>query len=391
MRTFILLCLGGAIAMLSAAVPVHAEDEPFVSGALGQQALNPELSVTGDYLTSYRGGDHVDANFENHLRTLGLHLESYLDPYSKFKAALEFTPEGAELGEAYFTRFAVLGNLSLTLGKFRQQFGVVNRWHKHGLDQVDFPLPLLQILGPEGLNQTGASVEWQMPPLAGSIQELTVQLTNGQNPRLFGENVQGVPSLLARYKNYRDITKDMYLEFGGTGLVGRNDTWEVVPPGGDPVTKNDNLWTTLFGFDLTLLWEPTGNMRYRNWMWRSEVYVANKDILAPDDSGESTVRAWGAYTNFQAKVSRTLDLGTRLDLYEPDVQDYADETLWPLATPVPGARQWLAAAYVTWSQSPWVRWRVEYDHQWNGDLGPDDDTLWLQCVFAAGPHKHERY
>ena len=391
MRTVFSLTVWGAIAALFLASPVFAEDEPFVSGALSQQALNPELSVTGDYLTSYRAGDQVDANFENHLRTLGLHLESYLDPYSKFKAALEFSPEGAELGEAYFTRFAVLGNLSLTLGKFRQQLGVVNRWHKHGLDQVDFPLPLLQIFGPEGLNQIGASVQWQMPPLAGTVQELTVQFTNGQNPRLFGGNTQGTPCLLARYQNYQDLTKDLYLEFGATGLAGRNDTWEVLGSGPEPLTEIDNLWTTVFGFDLTLLWEPTDNMRYRNWMWRSEIYLASKDILAPDGTGESTVQAWGAYTNYQTKVSRTLDLGARLDLYEPDVQSYANEALWPLVTSVPDARQWLAVAYATWSQSPWVHWRVEFDHQMNGDLGPDDDTVWLQCVFAAGPHKHERY
>jgi len=24
-------------------------------------------------------------------------------------------------------------------------------------------------------------------------------------------------------------------------------------------------------------------------------------------------------------------------------------------------------------------------------MGPDEDALYLQCIFAAGPHKHERY
>ena len=126
----------------------------------------------------------------------------------------------------------------------------------------------------------------------------------------------------------------------------------------------------------------------------SEVYLAGMDILAPDGSGESTVRSWGAYSYYQTKISRTLDLGARLDYYEPDVEPYAggtDSALWPLATSVPDAKQWLAVVYATWSESPWVHWRVEYEHQWNGDLGPDDDTVWFQCVFAAGPHKHDRY
>ena len=38
-------------------------------------------------------GNISDAPRETTFRTLGLHLESYLDPYSRFKAALEFSPE----------------------------------------------------------------------------------------------------------------------------------------------------------------------------------------------------------------------------------------------------------------------------------------------------------
>ena len=49
------------------------------------------------------------------------------------------------------------------------------------------------------------------------------------------------------------------------------------------------------------------------------------------------------------------------------------------------------APYFTWWQSPWVRWRLEWDHQINKHMGPDEDTVYLQCTYSAGPHKHERY
>ena len=374
------------------------QETTFTSGALGLQALNPEVSVTGDFLSSYRAGSDVHARFGNMFRSLGLHFEAYLDPFSKFKAAVPVSTEGAELGEAYFTRFGILGSMSLTLGKFRQQFGVVNRWHKHALDQVDFPLALRQIFGPGGLNQIGASVQWQMPAVGGMAQELTFQLTNGQNPRVFGQNTENFPSFLLHYKNYRDLSKDTYLELGLTGLAGRNDTWQVtVTDTGTvrtTVAKTDRLPTYVLGADLTLLWEPTDRMRYRNWQWRTEVYLAQKQILAPDGTGESTIRSWGAYSYYETKVSRTFLLGARVDYYQPDRQPYAGgvgDPLWPLATNVSDTPQWGALGYVTWYQSPWVHWRLEYDHQWNGDFGPDDDTVWLQCVFAAGPHKHDRY
>jgi hypothetical protein len=328
------------------------------------------------------------------VRTLGLHLESYLDPYSRFKAAVPVLEDKACIGEAYFTRYGWRPDLSVTLGKFRQQFGVLNRWHKHGLDQLDFPLPLRQIFGPGGLNQTGFSFDWQMPPIGSATQELTVQVTNGENPQVFGQNTKNFPALLAHYKNYRDLNKDTYLEFGTTALAGQNDTWEVLGGAEQVITQQRDLWATALGADLTMLWEPTDRMRYENWVWRTEAYLLSKDTLAPDGSGEDTLRSWGAYSYFQRKLNRTLEAGLRVDYYEPDVKDYAaipGLSLAPLAVTQPGAHQWLFAPYVTWWQSPWVRWRFEWNHQSNTHMGPDEDALYLQCTFAAGPHKHERY
>lgn len=373
--------------------PEESDQAAFTSGALGLQALNPEISVTGDFISSYGSGDGVTARFDNTVRTLGLHFESYLDPYSRFGAAVPVLEDEAKLGEAYFTRYGWLPNLNVTLGKFRQQFGVVNRWHKHSLDQVDFPLPLRQVFGPGGLNQTGFSVEWQMPPLGDSTQELTLQLTDGENGRVFGGNGDRTPSFLAHYKNYRDLSEDAYLEAGLSALVGRNDAWNVLS--GDEVLPHEkDLQTTILGADLTFLWEPSDNMRYENTVWRTEAYLVNKDILAPDGSGEDTLRSWGAYSYYQKRLDRTHDAGIRIDYYEPDAKEYADIpglSLAPLAVTAPGAHQWLFAPYVTWAQSPWVHWRLEYNRLASHDMGPDEDAVFLQCIFAAGPHKHERY
>ena len=377
-----------------AEAPADSEGLPaFTSGALGLQALNPEISVTGDFISSYRSGDAVAANFDNTLRNLGLHFESYLDPYSRFKAAIPVTDATAKIGEAYFTRYGWMPNLSVTLGRFRQQLGVVNRWHKHALDQVDFPLPLRQIFGPGGLNQTGASLEWQLPSWGDSAQELTLQVTDGENGRVFGDNADNALAVLAHYKNYRDLDKDTYLEFGLTGLRGRNDTWDVLV-GDEVVPQREDLWSDVLSADLTLFWEPTEQMRYRNWLWRTEAYWLNKRLLAPDGSGEDAVRAWGFYTNYQRKLDRTREAGLRVDYYEPGVKGYANLpglSLAPLAVTESGAHQWLIAPYFTWWQSPWVRWRLEWDHQINRHMGPEEDAIYLQCTYAAGPHKHERY
>ncbi|MGB9619903.1 MAG: hypothetical protein ACPL7K_05790, partial [Armatimonadota bacterium] len=259
-----------------------SEETVFKSGALGLQALNPEISVVGDSVSWFGDTEGDVRRSDFGLRVLGVHFESYLDPYSKLKACVPVNENGAELGEAYITRYDVGKNMNLTLGKFHQQFGVVNRWHVPSLDQVEFPLALRQILGGP-LVATGASFDWLLPGSGNSSQGAMLQITNGENPRVFGQNARNYPSALLRYTNYRDLSKDKYVEMGLTTLAGQNSQWSV-NPGTGIVTENRDLSTWMLGADLTLFWEPTEAMRYRNWLWRSEAYYLHKNILAPDGS-----------------------------------------------------------------------------------------------------------
>ncbi len=328
------------------------------------------------------------------IRGLDAHIQAYVDPYTRFKSAIEFHEGGeTEIGEAYFTRFGVLPGLNVTFGKFRQQFGVVNRWHKHALDQYDFPLALREIFGDDGLNQTGLSLEWTMPSWGHHQQELTVQITDGDNDRVFGQNALHIPVGLVHYKNYWDVNRDTYAEVGLTALAGQNDEWNTQVAGQNVVVHNRH-WATVLGADFSVLWEPTDRMRYRNVEWRTEGYLLNKGIEAPDGSGSDTLNAWGAYSYIQTKLSRTWLVGLRGDYYEPDTQSYADMpglSLAPLAVTDSNACRWGLSPYVTWQPTPFLKCRLEYDHVDGKGMDDPDDVLRLQFVFAVGPHKHERY
>lgn len=367
-----------------------AEEVTFKSRGLGLQALNPEISVTGDFLFSTRQDAISDQSSDFEFRALGVHIESWLDPYTRFKAAIPVTENETKLGEGYFTMYDISDDLNLTIGKFRQQFGVVNRWHKHGLDQVDFPLALRQIFGNGGLNQSGVSLDWLMPPVGKTSQQLTFQVTDGSNSRLFGDNARNMPSLLAHYKNYRDLSKDTYMEWGLTGLLGWNDEWDI--SGG--TKENSNQETFVLGADLSVLWEPTEKMRYRNVEWRSEAYWLNKELLAPDGSGADSINAWGLYSYLQSKISRTMDIGIRGDFFAPDTKDYAGipgYSLSPLAVRGENPHLWQVGPYITWQQSPFVKFRLEYNYADGKGIESPEHIVWLQAIFAAGPHKHERY
>jgi septal ring factor EnvC (AmiA/AmiB activator) len=73
------------------------EEKVFSFGSLGLQALNPEISITGDLLGSYRSGDDVTNQWDWDFRALGIHFETYLDPYSRLKASV---PGGVVLAAA---------------------------------------------------------------------------------------------------------------------------------------------------------------------------------------------------------------------------------------------------------------------------------------------------
>jgi hypothetical protein len=367
--------------------PKEEEKEvAFTAKGLSLQALNPELSVTGDMLTTYRHQEGSSQHSNTRFRSLGLHLESYLDPYTRFKAAVPFYNGGAELGEAYMSRYGLLEGFNLTFGKFRQQFGVVNRWHKHGLDQTDFPLALRQIFGEGGLNQTGFSFDWVLPRLGNASQELTTQVTNGENARLFSGSTLSTPSVLLHYKNYRDLTPSTYLELGLSGIFGWKDDWTIAP-NGTAETVHDRQAARVLGMDLNLVWEPTDRMRYRNVIWRSELYLLDRDVLVPDGSGRDSLSAWGAFTYLESKLNRKLDLGIRLDYFKPDQKDYL---LAPHAYRDDVSR-WQVSPYLTFQQSPFVKYRLEYSHLDRQGSEPAEDSLTFQLIFAAGPHKHERY
>ena len=347
------------------------ESKIFKGGERALQALNPEISVAMDAFGQLIFNDDYfteEVRSGADFRVAELQFQSTLDPFSTTKVIIEFKREEVEFAEAYLTWNQIINNVSLTAGKFRQQFGVVNRWHAHGLDQYDFPLALQTILGKEGLNQIGLSVEWLIPPLLADANELIIQLTNAQNDHLFAGDFYSFPSALTRLKNFYDLSPAAYLEFGITGMFGKNNN-----RGFDEnrvKILESTRWTKLAGFDLTFLWEPVRQAKYRSFMWRSELYYVDK---------EPNITAYGGYTYVEYKLGLQWLAGIRFDYTQPFEQENEDRYIYQL---VP---------YVTWWQSPWVRLRFQVNFADGKGINKIDSVARIQITWAIGPHKHERY
>lgn len=349
----------------------------FQGGERALQALNPELSVTGDVNwqaviqdgKSYSDGARTGFVF----RGIGLHVQSNLDPFSFMKAAISFDSAGAHFGEAYITWTNVARGLSITLGKFRQQLGVINRWHKHGLDQYDFPVMLTEPFGGGGLNQTGLSIDYLLPRLWADEQAITIQVTNSMNHKAFSGDYFSIPSGLLRVRSYWDIDRDTYIDLGLTGMLGPNNARGMTDEGTGAVVDETWRLTAFGGADLTLNWEPVNKAKYHSVTWRTEFLYGYKQRPGGQD-----IHWMGAYSYLQGKVWRNWIVGARGELAEPFAWSKDVHYLWQFSP------------YVTWWQSPWVRTHLEYQLM-DGDIRPMEHRVILQAVFAAGPHKHERY
>lgn len=398
----------------------EAEDEvletkTFKGGERSLQALNPELSIVGDLFGRfvYQDGEIYSSDGGRtglFPRVVGIHFQSNLDPFSFAKIVIGVSPAGIELGEAYITWNAVASGLTITAGKFHQQFGVVNRWHAPGLDQFFYPLVIKEHFGGP-LNQTGLSFLVNLPQMWADHLEMELQVTNGQNAKLFAGDFFSIPSGLLHIRNYWDLNRDTYLELGLSAIVGANNAWgapvaketpvqlydedgtpaNFYDADGNPIAivsaatssvKNDEDWrlTAVGGADLTLNWEPVNQAKYKGFTWRSEFLYAYKQVATATGGGDA-IRSWGGYSYAQLKPIRNWIFGVRGDLTQPFVLDNEGEYTWGI---VP---------YITWWQSPWVRFRLEYDYiDWADCVGMEPEhRAFLQTTFSVGPHKHERY
>jgi hypothetical protein len=327
----------------------------FVSGTRMQPQLNPEISLTG---TMYAlGGSNEQERFS--VGEWELDIQSYLDPYAKVHVVLAKPEnESLDLEEGYVTWLGLPGHTALTVGKKRQQFGVLNRLHPHAYDQVDAPLVLTETFGEEGLAGTGLSVDWNMPPLWADANELTVEVMNGDNDVAFAGESWEHPSLLARLKNYWDVTPDSYFELGLNGLHGNADS-------------DGHLDHDIYALDLTYNWYPAGRELYREVTLRGMLLYSD---LALDTS--SSREAWGGYVYGQLKLSPRWITGIRYDYVEDQRED--------------GHSYWGVSPYLTMWQSEFVRLRGQLDYL-DDNLAGVDRRFVLQLTVAAGPHKHDSY
>lgn len=367
------------------APPSQAEEPTFVSRQRNLSALNPEISVTGDIFALARSESSTEDNFA--AREFEISFISNLDPFSRAKVFVahhsgggEIAPFGlgheaeeggeeeagghggeVEIEEGYVEWVNVASGLGLTLGKFRQRFGRLNRWHAHALPAQQYPLPILAFMGEEGLGQAGVSLHWLTPLQGFGTYEIWGELTRSSSEALFGES-RGL-SALAHVNAFWDLSPSTYLELGLSGMTGDYEAHE-------PDEEGTPTATRLLGADITLDWRPPAAGRYRQATLQGGIML-NRRVV----DGGPDLEALGGYVIGEYKFATQWILGSRYEYTENP--DHPEE------------HAWLAAPSLTWWQSEYVRLRAAYEIFRGHEKRFGQFTL--QATFAMGPHKHENY
>lgn len=164
----------------------------FASTAGAQSTLNPDISVIPRFMISTDDGARLSEGIREFSRPdltfqeLELVATGYLNPYARADITLALSGpdiEEASLGleEAYATILRGLPlDLNLRFGKYRVDYGKINRVHPHAWPFVTQPLSQERFIGEEGLNDLGISASMLLP--TGDIYTmLTVDLLRGLN------------------------------------------------------------------------------------------------------------------------------------------------------------------------------------------------------------------
>jgi hypothetical protein len=300
---------------IPASAPRTTLGAPLPGGAGGQspsfggatslaKALNPDISMIGDFLGSIGGNSPPPGASQTPFRSLEMHeselgIQAVIDPYARGDFFLTFGESGVGLEEGYITFTALPAGFVARVGKMRSSFGKVNTMHNHVLPWTDRPLVTDNLVGGEdGIDDAGLSVTRSFAGPRGLFLEGTGQVFRGDSGDelhpLFASSRKSDVSTVAHLRGYKDITESTNLDIGASFARGHNDV------GTDFLTK-------LYGVDATLRWKPLRRSIYHSFIARSEFIWSHRQ------QQESTQRSFGYYASADYQFARRWFIGGRYD------------------------------------------------------------------------------
>ncbi len=349
-------------------------------------AFNPRLTVIGNGLlrlddrkvfTEDDGSfERVDSRFR--LREAELDLRAAIDPYADglLIVAIEQEPTGefetsveegyALVKHAPFLEQPPLG-LQAKLGRFRTEFGRLNRLHTHDLPQSTRPLALKTFLGSEGYIADGASTRLLLPSVLDreSAWELTAQLVQGGSVNV--AEARNDPNVLANLRWSR--------AFGDAHLA---DLAGIFDRGTTDEASDGHAYT--YSLDWMYKWKPPRYGEWRSALLGGQLFYSDRDVTVPGPGGpvDRSRSPFGYFVFAQYQLDPRWYGGVRWDWTE-DITDT-------------DARRFAVHPYLTYYFTEFLRFRLGYEHRWNRNNAQDDlNTVFGEMNFVFGSHPPEPF
>lgn len=337
---------------------------PTAAPQAGSSLLNPNLSVIG-WFQGEAGDRTSQAGTEAfQLEEAEIGFQAAVDPYSRADFFMSVNAEGVDLEEGYLTLLTLPAGLTAKLGKFRSNFGKLNRTHPPETPFADRPLAAERFLGEEGLSGAGASVAWLVPNPLGIYANIDAEVTNtpaaDEAPAFAPYRGQDLLYVM-RGSAFVDLSEASNLAFGLSYANGANGSAQA-----DSTSPLEALRSQLYGADVTFRWKNPRRAIYRSLLVQLELLERSAAPLA----GAATVsRGAFAYADYQ--FARRWHVGARYD--------------WSEDLALAGDHATGGLGFLTFTPSEFSLMSLQVSHR---DLagGRSETRYFLKTTFNIGPH-----
>lgn len=353
------------IALLKGQTPPPFQMAPI--GAPGQQVRGrakwtPDIGVVADVVGA-SDSPKADAGGADRIsvREVEFIVGAPVDPFTRLDATFAFSDfEETSLDEAYATRFGLPLDFTARVGRFKPRIGKALQNHRDSLETVDEPLVIRRYFGEEGYTKSGVDFAKTLDLPWESSHDVAFGVLeggNGEGGTLFGA-ARRRPVLYARLRNAWDVGDAGSLELGVSPLWGSSDS-------------DADFEATVLALDATFSIPLDLQRRLK---LQGELFGA--DRRETPETFES--RSIGAYALADLRWDPRWSGGFRFDAVEPVVR----------SVDLGGDIELGYTVYLTFHQTEFARWRLQYSHL---DLTAEDedDRVLVQGTFYIGEHKHK--
>jgi hypothetical protein len=352
-------------------------------------ALNPQITAflngamrVDDRQVLTPGGVAIDDR--PFLRTAEFDFRAAVDPYADAVAIASLEDEAgqgfsADVEEGYviikrlpFLESAPLG-LKLKLGRYRAPIGNVNRLHMHDLPWTTRPLPIARFLGTDngeffesGFNPVGVDADVILPEIIpGAVIELNADVVDGGSIAIAGGG-HDHPGYLGHANAFFTVADTHDVNLGASAYY-----------------EGGAHRAGLIAADALYKWKPLAAGEFHSVVVGGELFYGDRKFGVdtsgdgvPDMDRRTKPLAWYGFA--QVQLSWHVYLGGRYD----HAEDIAD----------PSLTTQVAAGYLSYYTSEFLRFRAGYEHRWS-DVAAEDgvNSFIAEVNVVFGSHPTEPY